>query len=376
MVYRDKKLPKRCGVKIDGMEFPKLGGKRGLFDSEAAWNGNNLKGLKKTGIFILNIEKGLHKIEFVADKKPNVHNIAINKVDGAQIEYIPKENNQAEDGNRRQWITIAISDLPLQNLEISAKAEKRDKDRDDIKLIIDGEIQKNPDSEYFKNWYWCGTEDNGKEKVFQKEVNLQKGLHYIELWADRMPTLNKLLLHLKKPEEKTGDEKEKMEDKEKKEIQKYNQFHGTNGKEDYDRFDKEMIGAVDYWNNFFAGQEYPPEELLDYNLVKAISYRESRIGYQKGGEIDIMQVGNEGDPALHTLNNDGWVDPLTDKVAREYEIQNGVDEVLDYGGEAQVTTTQDSIYWGIRWLYHKAQGITNDKKRYWRSWKDAVLNYG
>ena len=31
-------------VKIDNEEFPKLSGKRGLFDSEAAWNGNKLKG--------------------------------------------------------------------------------------------------------------------------------------------------------------------------------------------------------------------------------------------------------------------------------------------------------------------------------------------
>ncbi|MFH1030468.1 MAG: hypothetical protein V1770_04380, partial [bacterium] len=124
-------------VKIDGIEFPKLDGKRGLFDGEAAWNGNNLKGLKKTGVFIMNLEKGLHKIEFVADQKPVIHGIEINKVDETQIEYIPKENNQAEDGNRRQWITIAMSDLPLQNLEISAKAEKREKDcKDWIKRLF------------------------------------------------------------------------------------------------------------------------------------------------------------------------------------------------------------------------------------------------
>ena len=34
-------------VKIDEIEFPKLNGKNGLFNGEAAWNGNNLKGLKK-----------------------------------------------------------------------------------------------------------------------------------------------------------------------------------------------------------------------------------------------------------------------------------------------------------------------------------------
>ena len=35
-------------VKIDHWEFPKKSGRRGLFDGEVAWHGNNLKGLKKT----------------------------------------------------------------------------------------------------------------------------------------------------------------------------------------------------------------------------------------------------------------------------------------------------------------------------------------
>ncbi|MEK7070840.1 MAG: hypothetical protein AAB966_03470, partial [Patescibacteria group bacterium] len=36
----------------------------------------------------------------------------------------------------------------------------------------------------------------------------------------------------------------------------------------------------------------------------------------------------------------------------------------------------DSINWGVRWLYHKAQGSTTDNKRYWRTWREAVINYG
>src|SRR4030042_4233870 len=51
-------------VKIDDIEFPKLNGKNGLLNGEAAWNGNNLKGSKKIGIFILKLESGEHKIDF------------------------------------------------------------------------------------------------------------------------------------------------------------------------------------------------------------------------------------------------------------------------------------------------------------------------
>jgi len=183
-------------VKIDDIEFPKLNGKRGLLNGEAAWNGNNLKGLKKTGIFILYLKKGKHKIYFTANKTPFLGSVRVVKANNI-IKYSLEKNRQAQDGNNRQWISIALVDLPLKELKILAKAEKRDKDRDDVKLIVDGQIQKNTELEKFKNWYWCGSLDDGEEKIFKKEFNLQKGLHYIEFWADRMPTLNKIQLILK-----------------------------------------------------------------------------------------------------------------------------------------------------------------------------------
>jgi len=183
-------------VKIDDIEFPKLNSKKGLFDGEVAWNGNNLRGLRKTDVFIIQLTKGLHQIHFIVNKKPFLKSIKISKVENENcIKYVPsEENKQAQDGNNRQWINFVFTDLPVKNIKISAKTEKRKKDMDDIKLIIDGVIQENqnPDSEYFKNWYWCGSLDDGKEKTFKKELNLSKGLHYIELWADRMPTLNKV----------------------------------------------------------------------------------------------------------------------------------------------------------------------------------------
>ncbi|MFH0856405.1 MAG: transglycosylase SLT domain-containing protein [bacterium] len=202
-------------VKINGIEFLKLNGKGGLFDGEAAWNGNNLKGLKKIGIFVLNLKAGDNKIEFIADKRPYLESIKIEKVScglespdtgNVSIEYVPSdENKQAQDGNNRQWINLVFADLPIKEIAITAKAEKREKDNDDIKLIIDGEIQKNKDLEYFKNWYWAGSLDDAAKaadtekfgwKEFKKEVNLPKGLHYIELWADKMPVLENIKLVL------------------------------------------------------------------------------------------------------------------------------------------------------------------------------------
>jgi len=48
-----------------------------------------------------------------------------------------------------------------------------------------------------------------------------------------------------------------------------------------------------------------------------------------------------------------------------------------------VLTPKESIFWGVRWLYHKAQGYVGVGENLlsppftinWRSWSDAVYNY-
>lgn len=205
-------------VKINSVEFPKLSGKKGLFGGEAAWNGNNLKGLEKTGIFVVNLTKGKHKISFIRDRKPYMRSLKIIRVEEEDVlEYIP-ENNRAQDGNNRQWITVVLVDLPLKGISVFAKAEKRKRDSDDIKLIIDGEIQKNSDSEKFKNWYWCGSLLGGGEKEFKKDLNFSEGLHYIEFWADRTPMLSKIRLDFKGSNEQEEENKEDSKPENKKRI--------------------------------------------------------------------------------------------------------------------------------------------------------------
>ncbi len=181
-------------VKIDNIEFPKLNGKKGLFDGEVACNGNNLKGLSKTNIFLINLEKGKHSLNFLSDKSPVLESIAIYKVNEEELNYLPEENNPAQDGNRRQWMTIILVNVFVKNLKINAVAKKypENKDDDDIKLIIDGNIQKNETDKSHKNWFWCGRISNGQEKEFNQEINLESRLHYIELWADRMPEINSI----------------------------------------------------------------------------------------------------------------------------------------------------------------------------------------
>lgn len=182
-------------VKIDDVEFPKLSGKGGLFNGEAAWNGNNLKGNLKTGIFFINLTSGEHVIKFFSDQNPKLKGVRIYKIEQGEP-YVPEKNNPPPDGDRRQWMTITLADLNFNNLSINAVASDYKSDDSDIKLIIDGKIIRNEEDKSHKNWFWCGRASKGEPKEFNKELNLSKGLHYIELWADRTPKLSELKINV------------------------------------------------------------------------------------------------------------------------------------------------------------------------------------
>lgn len=354
-------------VRIDNIEFPKLNGKRGLFDGEAAWNGNNLKGLKKTNIFLIKLEKGNHVIHFLIDQEPYLESVNILKLqDSKNISYAPKSNNPPEDGDRRQWLNFVIVNLPLKNLSIIASAKKREGDDDDLKLIIDGSVQKNTEAKSHKYWHWCGRTLEGKEKEFNKEINLPQGLHYLELWADRMPVLHKANFDLG---EKTTIS-----------LKNYT-YKGVSGEEDYNRFDREIVESVAEWNNEFLKQDYPPTESLDPNLVKAMIYIESRVGYEKGGYPDVMQVGDIDNPALFSLMGVAGY-PANEFISRK---QNGH---LSYNFPKErlpikIESSEESIFWGVRWLYHKAQKYYGTGEnhlnppfiREWKIWEQAVIDY-
>ena len=303
-------------VKINDIEFPKLNGKKGLFDGEVAWNGNNLRGLSKTNIFIISLNKGAHALNFLADKNPILKSIAIYAIDKTELIYSPLENNPAQDGNRRQWIAVIPVNVSIEKLGIKAIVNNypENTDDDDIKLIIDGRIEQNTEVRSHKNWFWCGKTSHGQEKEFSRELSWEAGLHYIELWADRMPVLKSLNIALGKNNTDQYCE-----------LRQYS-YKGLSGDENYNRYDKQIIEAVAFWNEEFFAQEFPPTNPLDPNLVKAMIFQESRVGYYAGAEINVMQVGNYGDPSLKVLNGD--------VENSEYEITNGKLWKVNYNGEA------------------------------------------
>lgn len=182
-------------VEIDDIKLREIPAEKNsqYYNIPPAWNGSKLKGLTKTIIFLLNLKEGDHTIKFfpkntaTLEKEPEI--IKIEDPNNIKLNL----NQQAQNGNRRPWITLALIDLPLRILDASIKCEKRFLDSDDVKLIINGKtIENKNSSRWGKNWYWQGRKIQGGTIDERFYLDLEKSNHYIEFWADRMPTIESI----------------------------------------------------------------------------------------------------------------------------------------------------------------------------------------
>jgi len=188
-------------VKIDNKTFPKSGESKRLIDSPAAFSGGTLHNLSK-GVYLLTFLKGKdHRIILEADKPHNtavLESLEVYTVNLGSTLFL-KIENQAEDGDRRPWITFAPDSLPLKSVTSTITYFRRKRDSDDIKIIIDGKTQGNflRTIRHFL-WRYVGSllpwSSPSKTETETFVVNLPEGLHYLEFWADRMPILHTLTI--------------------------------------------------------------------------------------------------------------------------------------------------------------------------------------
>ncbi|MBI4999753.1 cell wall hydrolase [Candidatus Gottesmanbacteria bacterium] len=186
-------------VKIDGKTFPKLNSDR-LKDSPAAFSGGGLHNLSKSIYFLTCLKGREHSIILETDKDPNTatfESLQVYTIDLLDKTFTLEVNQQAEDGDRRSWITFALDDLPLKSATPTLTYSRRKRDSDDVKIIINGEVQRNilTNIKHFL-WRFVGFL---LPKLFPTKteteiltVSLSQGLHYLELHADRMPILKEI----------------------------------------------------------------------------------------------------------------------------------------------------------------------------------------
>lgn len=188
-------------VEIDNQFFRETPPKDNIqkFDIPPAWNGTKLKGRSQTNIFLLQLDEGEHVIDFIPEGQAKVEKFSYWQIeDPTHIEF--NLDQQAEEGDKRPWLTFALVDLPLKSIEAEATVNWHYFDGDDVKLITDNQVEKNPSSRLWRNWVWHATPGQlfsgpkKEQKTFNRD--LQSGIHYIEVWVDKTPTLHQVILDL------------------------------------------------------------------------------------------------------------------------------------------------------------------------------------
>lgn len=352
-------------IEIDNRKFPKLYNQKRYLDSPAAFSGGKLHNQLKSVYFFIYLKSGKHQITFIPDEGGKILDVELN-----ELKDFPNANLQLEKQiqktERRPWMTFVLVGPGLKSFTIDATTEWHLFDGDDLKIIVDGKTKINQLSIKHRKWIFAANIINKISNHERAQKTFQEGLkpnslHYIELWADQSPTLHSIQFQLVEPSLPISEVK----------IQKYqDQIFGRS----YNQLDADIANAVDFWNSFFLQQEYPPEELLDPSLVKAIVYRESKLGYWPNKNIiDVMQVWDEKNDAKSTLLGET---PENEFITPDKE--GHIHNHYPTGVEPEVKSRTDSIFWGVRWLYHKAQYLPNLNKPYrreWRSWEEAVRKY-
>lgn len=179
-------------IEIDRRKFPQLNNPQRYSDSPASFSGAKLKNLKKSVFFLLNLSAESHTLTLIPDISATLENIRVWQLENTSAIELSL-NIQAEDGDRRPWITLVLIDLGLKQFTASFTLKRRFIDSDDVKIIIDGEIRRNGRSILHKFWYFIASIFTSEKQTETFVTNSTLGLHYLEFWADKMPTLEKIV---------------------------------------------------------------------------------------------------------------------------------------------------------------------------------------
>jgi len=353
-------------ISIDNKTFPKINTKKGLLNSPASINGGNLHNKEKIIFFITYLETGQHTITLTPQHQDaEIINVSFEEITiNADNKVNLPLNIKLEDRDKCNWITFVLINLGLRSVNIQTHIKWQWLDGDDIQIILNGEIQQS-NTTFRKDWILKTTPLDifGKIETIHltQELPLQEH-NYIEINADKTPTLNSITFQL-------------ITEHNKQETPTIKQYKDEIYNRDYNRYDEHILTAVNYWNNFFSKQQYPPPTPLDPNLVKAMVYRESKMGYdtRNNGAIDVMQVWDERNPAKSTIIGD-----ISEREFVDSDTTDFIHNIFKKEATPEVLTPKDSIFWGISWLYHKDQTLENLIKPYtrvWFTWEQAIRRY-
>ena len=154
------------------------------------WNGNLLKGHEMTAFIIISLKQGDHIFSFISHGKPFLKELSIFQITNSTISL---EHLIPSDRDRIPWITFLFHwTVTVSNFSITAQAEKRKGDDDDLQIAIDGITEKNTGKHAHRDWFWCGKILNGEVKTFTRTFVRDATPKRIDIVADGMPLIDTL----------------------------------------------------------------------------------------------------------------------------------------------------------------------------------------
>jgi len=181
-------------IELNHQKFPQLTNENRYFDSPAAFSGGTSKGLTKTIYFLVWLDTGPHTLRFIPDIGATLNELNIRQIsNSAQLDELTLQvDNQAENGDRRDWITFVLVNTALTSFTPELTLQRRFLDNDDVRVIIDGDTKKKHHNLRQKLWYFVASLIKGESQKKKFTINFSSGLHYLEFWADRTPTLKQI----------------------------------------------------------------------------------------------------------------------------------------------------------------------------------------
>lgn len=195
-----------------------------LTENKLFWNGNDLKGLEKTGIIISKLSSGNHQLLIEPKNTPALESIQILGLTEKELNLTTILEPSIADGNRRPWLEILFNRVILKQFGIKAFSESgkfygiTDRDDDDLQIIIDNQIIRNTEPKSHQNWYWCGRSLKGGSKSIERRPENGREVKSIQLLADRSPRIESFTVIL---EEKLIKTIQEIKDKIVLEAKKY-----------------------------------------------------------------------------------------------------------------------------------------------------------
>lgn len=182
-------------VELDNFPFYELQGKKKEFSSPASWNGNELRNTRKTCCFITSLKSGVHEIKFIADVAPFLEKIEIYELDQNEHKTLTLDEKLIPvSENGRLAFDIVIKNVELENIDISARAEHKDK----LQVKVDGNIEENSTSKKYKIWYWIGSQLKGDKKILKKDIKSSQGIfHSLEFKGKGNPVIENIVFSFK-----------------------------------------------------------------------------------------------------------------------------------------------------------------------------------